>query len=322
MIEGEPVLFPGLSFVKEAGRGANAVVFEATDQALNRRVAVKVWNARGVKRAQYETAKIAQLSHPLIVATHHFSRIQDHPYAVMEFVAGCSGKEWIEQHPSIAARCLVWRLYSRALRFIHDAGGIHGDPHLGNVLVFLDPDDNYGHRIMWGKKVGLSIKLADTGTSEFWTSRGAILKRESNLIYETAARLFSDQQFAKLWIRPTGFSHEETLQVLDVLCEYIERVNCSELYEHRSQNADILVDVVMKAPLFGLDTIITQIKRTGYTGSDRFARRMNQRLLKISDIMDAGEEISPETLIAYASAREEFLAKNLSKTQCPQPGGI
>src|SRR5437879_13579936 len=90
VIDDKPVRFPGLSFVDEAGRGANAVVFEAIDQALNRRVAVKVWNALGVKRAQHEISKIAQLNHQLIVATHQFGRVEGHPYAVMEVVAGHS----------------------------------------------------------------------------------------------------------------------------------------------------------------------------------------------------------------------------------------
>jgi len=106
-IDGKRLRIPGLRLIKEAGRGANAVVFEATDEVLQRRVAVKVWNARGIKRAQSETAKVAKLNHPLIVTTHQFGRVEGHPYCVMEFVAGCSGKEWLRGQPSVAARTLI-----------------------------------------------------------------------------------------------------------------------------------------------------------------------------------------------------------------------
>src|ERR1700733_8490049 len=79
-VEGKLLRIPGLRLLKEAGRGANGVVFEATDELLQRRVAVKVWNERGVERAQSETAKVAKFNHPLIVTTHQFGRVEGHPY--------------------------------------------------------------------------------------------------------------------------------------------------------------------------------------------------------------------------------------------------
>jgi serine/threonine protein kinase len=308
IVEGKPMPFPDFTFVNEVGRGANAAVFEAIDQSLNRRVAVKIWNARGIGRAQSETAKIAQLNHPLIVATHQFGRIEGHPYAVMEFVAGCSGKEWLNKGPSIAARILVWRLYSRALRFIHGTGGIHGDPHIGNVLVFSDPKNVYGHSLPH-QETGLSIKVADTGTSEFWSSRDDILIRESKLIYETAKRLFSDHQLQDLWVHPAGLAHEDALQVLDVLCDYIGQVNNFLDYDRRSENARTLAALLMKVPLFELDAVVSQVERTGYTTADRLVRRINQKLFKVYDLMDASDELGPETRLAYASARRAFVAR-------------
>lgn len=80
LIEGRSLLFPGLTFTHAIGSGANATVFAAVDEQLNRRVAVKIWNARGRARSREETAKIARLSHPLFVTTHHFGMIGTNPF--------------------------------------------------------------------------------------------------------------------------------------------------------------------------------------------------------------------------------------------------
>ncbi|WP_162801438.1 protein kinase domain-containing protein [Azospirillum brasilense] len=311
LIGGKLLQFPGLSLVKEAGRGANAVVFEAIDQTLNRQIAVKVWNARGFERAQLETTKIAQLNHPLIVSTHYFGRVEGHPYAVMEFVRGCSGKAWIKSNRPVKERNLVWRLYSRALNFIYNAGSIHGDPHLGNILVYDASAHVYGHSALYGE-YGLSIKLADAGTSEFWASRGAILNRESKLIFETAKRLFADQQIDQLWAHPARFSHEKTLEVLDTLSDYIDTVNGLVDYDRRSMNAGVIVELILKTPLFNLDVVTEQIRSTGITTPDRFARRINQKLFRVYDLMSASDQIGPETVSAYSSVRNHYIKSSIN----------
>ncbi len=310
-IADKPLRLPGIKVVKEVGRGANAIVFEAIDEYLDRTVAVKVWNKRGIKRAQFETAKIAKLNHPLIVATYQFQWVDGHPYSVMEFVTGSSGKVWLTGHPSIVARTMIWQMYSKSLHFIHNSGVIHGDPHLGNVLVFPDQNGIYGHETPYGEP-GLSIKLADTGTSEFWFSRKKILSRESTLIFETAGRLFNDLNLDKLWFHPPSLSHQDTLKVLDALCEYVSKLYGFIDYDRASENAGQLVDLLLKTPLFELDEVDLQIRQTGYTTSSRFARRLNQRLLRIGYVMDASDIIDAETKRLYAISRQQFVDERVS----------
>ncbi len=200
---------PGYRLVRELGVGANAVVFEAEDEALGRRVAVKIWNARGVARAKDETTKIANLAHPQIVSTFQFSEVDGHPYAVMELIRGTTAKEWLRGKPSVDARVLVWTLYSKALRYIHDRGVLHGDPHLGNLLVFSDNENAYGHATPYGEE-RISVKLADTGTSRVWTSRRNFVRRETAVIYESARKLFSDQKVASIWLHARSFGPQAT----------------------------------------------------------------------------------------------------------------
>lgn len=165
-VDGQLVRIPGFNVGDELGRGANAVVFKANDELLGRNVAIKVWNKRGISRAQFETAKIAQLEHPLIVRTYQFNWIDEHAYATMELVQGISGKIWLSKKPSILERIAVWRIYSAALRFIYSSGETHGDPHLGNVLVFPDREHVYDtYTKSSGEPIG--VKIADMGTSRF-----------------------------------------------------------------------------------------------------------------------------------------------------------
>lgn len=309
-IAGKSFSIKGFRFVMEVGRGANAVVFEAIDEYLNRKVAIKVWNPRGVQRAQFEAEKIAQFNHPLIVTTYQFGLINDQPYSVMEFVPGSSGKDWLKEEPAVAERVLLWQLFSKALRFIHDTGEVHGDPHLGNVLVFSDDNGYYVQKTL-SCETGISIKLADAGTSKFWTSDKKILIREGKLIFETAGRLFKDQNIDKLWFHPPGLSHQDSIQVLDVLCEYVSMVNGFIDCDRKSQNAEILVDLLIKTPLFELEEIELQIKEFGYTTTCRFARRLNKKLLHVHDVMAASDIIDADTKRLYSIARQKFIGEHV-----------
>src|ERR1700722_3630589 len=138
-IEGRELEFRDVSFLYEIAAGANGVVFAARDELLDRRIAIKIWNVRGAVRSQLETQKIANISHPLFVVTHRFGRSKNGaPFVFMEFIDGESAKAWLEKGPALTERLAVWKLYSRALRHLYEKGVLHGDPHLGNVLVFHD----------------------------------------------------------------------------------------------------------------------------------------------------------------------------------------
>lgn len=286
-ISGRTMRIPGYRLLREVGRGANAVVFEAHDEALSRSVAVKIWNGRGIPRAQSEASKIASMSHPLVVSTYSFGRIEDHPFCVMEMVPGVSGKEWVKQNPPIEARLSVWGLYSEALRYIHSAIGVHGDPHLGNLLVAT-------------KLPG--AKIVDAGTSEFWSDHSKIEAREGNLIVETASRLFAQENFAELWKQPRGLDYKRTLDILQVLARYLAVVYGPVDWDRRSGNADILADLITQTPFFKLDVVFLQIQETGITTANRLAARINARLLRIHNVLDAGDEINHRTQELYEAA--------------------
>lgn len=306
-IDGRTLSIPGYRLLREVGRGANAVVFEALDKALSRNVAVKIWNGRGIQRAQSEAAKIASMNHIFIVSTYLFGRIEDHPYCVMEMIPGVSGKAWIKQVQPIEARVQVWNIYSTALKYIHGLGNIHGDPHLGNILVATDSQTT-PNRELQTDKAHLSAKLADAGTSEFWASHSEIEAREAALILETAGRLFGAENFSRLWQHPTGLGYEDTLATLQAASKYLQIVYGLVDWDRRSGNADILADLILQMPFFDINVVLSQVEQTGITTADRLARRLNARLHRIHDIMEASGEVDQQTIDLYAKAAQQSIS--------------
>jgi WD40 repeat protein/serine/threonine protein kinase len=82
--------------VSELGRGGMGIVFEAVQEPLGRRVAVKVLPAaaaldsRALQRFQIEVQAAACLQHPHIVPVHAVGMAEGIPYAAMQLVEGKS----------------------------------------------------------------------------------------------------------------------------------------------------------------------------------------------------------------------------------------
>ena len=131
--------------VRELGRGGMGVVYEAVEEPLGRRVALKLmhadWAARPGICARFleEARSIARLSHPSIVRVHRFAHHAGAAYLALELVEGRS----LDQHlaesrfPVSRALCVLEDL-ARALGHAHEAGIVHRDIKPGNV--FLRPD--------------------------------------------------------------------------------------------------------------------------------------------------------------------------------------
>jgi eukaryotic-like serine/threonine-protein kinase len=123
-----------------------ALVFEAEDLLLGRRVAVKILREqyasdRGfLARFQREARAAASLSHPNIVAVYDVGSEDGTQYIVMELVPGRTLKEMIdEQAPLPAARIVdLGRQICDALEYAHRYGIVHRDVKPHNILVTRD----------------------------------------------------------------------------------------------------------------------------------------------------------------------------------------
>ncbi|BAH51759.1 serine/threonine-protein kinase [Rhodococcus opacus] len=128
--------------------GGMGQVWEATDNRLNRRVAVKVLKSEFssdpefVERFRFEARTTAQLNHSGIAGIYDYGEVRDATgdstaYLVMELVNG---------EPLNAVLARVGRLAvphaldmleqtGRALQVAHDAGVVHRDVKPGNILI-------------------------------------------------------------------------------------------------------------------------------------------------------------------------------------------
>jgi serine/threonine protein kinase len=135
---------PGYEILGELGRGGMGVVYKARDIALNRLVALKMiligGHASEQMRARFrkEAEALAQLRHPHIVPIYAWGEHQGLPYFALEFVAGGSLAERVQQQPQTipdAVRLLI--VLAEAMQAAHEKGIIHRDLKPANIL--LDP---------------------------------------------------------------------------------------------------------------------------------------------------------------------------------------
>ena len=149
---GEPmegIRISGYRLVRLIGRGGMGEVYEAVQESLSRRVAVKVLpphlaaNESFVQRFNRESGALAKLSHPNIVAIHDCGREGEHYYFVLEFVTGSDGQVAPTLHqrlhagvPLTVAECagLIQEI-AEALDYAHRKGVIHRDVKPSNVLI-------------------------------------------------------------------------------------------------------------------------------------------------------------------------------------------
>lgn len=309
-INGAEIPIDGFVFMEELGRGANGVVFRATDALLGREVAVKLWNPAGVGRSRDEISKIAQFQHPLVVSTYRFGYANDVPFAVMELVEGVTGKAWLNESPDLRARIRFWGRYSEALSILHHSGVVHGDPHLGNVILF---DPSLGS-VQTGIGPGYIFKLADTGTSIFWDDHDHFLAREEKLIVETARKLFKPFGLGEVFQIPTGISYARAVSLIDRFVEYLWRVYDCVDWDRRSENADFIAEHIISTPLFEIDAAVQQVEMSGVTDSGRLCRRLNASLLNDGMLEAEQDELCCEASIEYEAQRNALIRSLKERT--------
>ncbi len=146
-----PDLKPGdqlgeFRIVRPLGQGGMGVVYEALQESLWRRVALKVLppghaaNENMVVRFLREAHAIAGLNHPNLVPVYTSGQAQGVLYFAMEFIDGRSLEGLLADGPAAPARAArLVRGAALGLAHAHERGMVHRDIKPANIL--LDPDD-------------------------------------------------------------------------------------------------------------------------------------------------------------------------------------
>lgn len=128
---------------RKIGEGGMGIVYEAVDQSLGRKVAIKKMNeeirasAREKQRFLEEARTVALLHHPNIVGIHTIFEEGDDIYLVFEHVPGVTLDMMLERAirlPFAKAR-KIFEKTAGALSYAHSKGVVHRDLKLSNIMV-------------------------------------------------------------------------------------------------------------------------------------------------------------------------------------------
>lgn len=129
------------------GKGGMATVYQSTQVAVNRTVAIKVLpstfmhDETFMTRFRQEAEVAAQLEHIHILPVYDFGEHDGIPYIVMRYLDGGTLRERTQQGPIDAFATLhIIRQVAQALDYAHSRNVIHRDLKPSNIM--LDSNDN------------------------------------------------------------------------------------------------------------------------------------------------------------------------------------
>jgi WD40 repeat protein/predicted Ser/Thr protein kinase len=128
--------------LRQLGAGAMGAVYEAHDELLDRKIALKLVRAENEEaklRVAREARALAKVNNPHVVAVHEIGEHEGQLFIAMELVIGRSLEEWMREAPHTWEEILaVYLEAGRGLCAAHAGGVIHRDFKPANVLLGED----------------------------------------------------------------------------------------------------------------------------------------------------------------------------------------
>ncbi len=132
--------------IRPLGQGGFAIVFEANDRVLNRRVAIKqllsgkATNESAAKRFIQEGRVAVALEHPNVVSVYGFRIHESNFFMIMEYLPGGNLYDLIEKNGKLSVEQAVNLTIGicEGLAKFHEQGIIHRDIKAENILLTAD----------------------------------------------------------------------------------------------------------------------------------------------------------------------------------------
>ncbi len=164
--------FDHFLIIKQIGEGGMSRVFEAEDETLGRRVALKILNRKYsgdlVRMAQFqqEALTTARVTHPNVIKLYSVGFDQGHFFIAMELVNGGSLEQRIKREGRVEEKetLRIGRQVAEGLRAAHRMGLLHRDVKPANILF---TDDGTAKVVDFG--LALFIQQKDQ-TGEIWAT--------------------------------------------------------------------------------------------------------------------------------------------------------
>jgi tetratricopeptide (TPR) repeat protein len=129
--------------LRRLGAGGMGVVYAAYDEALDRRLAIKVlhdrgWDVDGRRRERLirEAQAMARVTHPNLVTVHEVGSHDNQLFIAMEFVSGPTLKQWCDSQKRSWREIIgVFIQIAEGLAALHDEDLVHRDVKPANVII-------------------------------------------------------------------------------------------------------------------------------------------------------------------------------------------
>jgi serine/threonine-protein kinase PpkA len=132
---------PGYHILRQLGRGGMATVYLATQESVQRDVALKVMSPTLLadpgfgERFLREARIAAKLHHRHVVGVHDVGRVGDYHYIAMEYLSGGTLLSADGKPREVTFALRVTREMAMALHYAHAKGFVHRDVKPDNVLL-------------------------------------------------------------------------------------------------------------------------------------------------------------------------------------------
>jgi eukaryotic-like serine/threonine-protein kinase len=165
---GLPQPVPYYTTLRELGRGAMGVVYQARHNLTGQMVALKLimpetaTTRAAIDRFQREISVISQLRHPNIVELYEQGMTRGQFWFAMEYVAGTNLESLAKADPArypINQACRLTCQMLKGLEQAHQLGFVHRDIKPENILIAQTPE-------------GLSVKISDFGLAKSFRGVG------------------------------------------------------------------------------------------------------------------------------------------------------